>query len=208
MFRNCGVSGGVGFGGAGPAAILGVGLHPPPGKVTTHNPPSISSFLFGPPPPTKRARPRCLRWFIFKKKKKNRFENEPPSPCALSLYCPLLSGFLFLSSFLFLFFPSQLGFFLLLPPFSLLSLLSCSWLDGQVFDPASLRCLLAAGYLSFLLCPLLVLPEWPNHHLPARRVKTAKFCSRLSATGGSIVVAGVVVVSITGRVVVWYVAAR
>ena len=30
--RNCGVSGGVGFGGSGPAAaaILGVGLHPPP----------------------------------------------------------------------------------------------------------------------------------------------------------------------------------
>ena len=31
--RNWGVSGGVGFGGTGPAAILGVGLHPPPGKV-------------------------------------------------------------------------------------------------------------------------------------------------------------------------------
>ena len=31
--RNWGVSGGVGFGGSGPAAILGVGLHPPPGKV-------------------------------------------------------------------------------------------------------------------------------------------------------------------------------
>ena len=30
--RNCGVSGGVGFEGAGPAAILGVGLHPPQGK--------------------------------------------------------------------------------------------------------------------------------------------------------------------------------
>ena len=27
--RNWGVSGGVGFGGTGPAAILGVGLHPP-----------------------------------------------------------------------------------------------------------------------------------------------------------------------------------
>ena len=31
--RNGGVSGGVGLGGTGPAAILGVGLHPPPGKV-------------------------------------------------------------------------------------------------------------------------------------------------------------------------------
>ena len=42
--RNWGVSGGVGFGGTGPAAILGVGLHPPPGKVKN------SGGVWTPPP--------------------------------------------------------------------------------------------------------------------------------------------------------------
>ena len=61
--RNWGVSGGVGFGGTGPAAILGVGLHPPPGKVKNPGgvwtpPPGISMSLFGAPPPeAKLARP-------------------------------------------------------------------------------------------------------------------------------------------------------
>ena len=63
--RNWGVSGGVGFGGTGPAAILGVGLHPPPRESKKPGggmgpPPRDFDVLIRAPPPGSKTRPPLI----------------------------------------------------------------------------------------------------------------------------------------------------
>ena len=54
--RNWGVSGGVGFGGSGPAAILGVGLHPP-SRESEKLGGGVLGVPIPPPPPWKQNAP-------------------------------------------------------------------------------------------------------------------------------------------------------